>query len=179
MARLRSSRATAARLRAERLTALSRSPLSIVGRTIKLLKPRRSKTRSSSKRENPWLPLPVRNITVIPFTAGDTIGTVGNNIKGAMLAWALVSISFAPGIQRHILLEVGTIPSFEAARLGPQSLKTFLGARIASDIEPKRIQSRAQELNLGLGSFDLRLFFLTNEARPYQRREQPDDNHHN
>jgi hypothetical protein len=86
------------RLRAERLTALSRSPLSIVGRTIKLLKPRSSKTKSSSKSENPWLSLPARNITVIPFPARGSISAVRNNIKGTMVAWALVSIGFAPGI---------------------------------------------------------------------------------
>src|SRR5262249_38303165 len=131
----------------------------------------------SSRRVKARLFFPTRNITVIPVAARSSVGAVGENIEGTMVTWTLVHVGLAPGIGGHVLFLIKSVPALHPPPLGPLRLPTPLCCRITSDIQTKRVQSGAQELDLGLGCLNLCLFLLANESRPYQCREQTDDNH--
>ena len=121
----------------------------MLGSTMSMLTPIKSSTNTSSRSEKAAAYLSqLGNIMIIAVAARHAVGAVRNDIVGAMIAGALVDVGLAPGIGWHFLLEIGSVPSVDCAGLLIERGKSFLRRRIAADIETKRIERRAQQLDL-------------------------------
>src|SRR5690242_13219583 len=132
----------------------------MLGSTIIILTPIRRSTRMSSSREKPPSPFPTGNITIVVLAARCAVSPIGNDIVGTMVAGALVDIRLAPGVGRHLFLEIRPVPAVRARGSLRQGGQTFLCRRIAPHIEPESIQRGSEKLDLRFRRLRRRLFFL-------------------
>src|SRR5438874_8002265 len=88
---------------------------------------------------------------------------------------ALVLVGLAPGVEGHeVLLEIGAAP-VGGAWIPHERLETGGGGGIGADVEAVLVEGRAEELDLGARRRLLGLAHATEEPRPHEAGEQPED----
>src|SRR5207302_5542172 len=128
-------------------------------------------------RNSTWLS-PVSNVGILAAAALSAIPAVRDQIEVVLVGSRLhVQVGVAPGIQRHLFLEVRPLPTGDSLRRCVERRQSLLAARQTADVEAKLLDRLVERIDLRAGRLDPRFADLREIARRHEARQQPDDYH--